>query len=106
VKKEASWLIPIPVPNKKEILAAKNLALLKSGTQLSDSVTSRKLRSCLRHAHENSELIALVSGDEEKRKKLATKYKVKHGKIFASVESRSMLIGAAGFLFIRWCVAD
>jgi predicted dehydrogenase len=29
-----------------------------------------------RHAHENSELVALVSGDQEKRKKLATKYKV------------------------------
>jgi hypothetical protein len=26
VKKEATWLIPIRVPNKKEILAAKNLA--------------------------------------------------------------------------------
>jgi hypothetical protein len=29
-----------------------------------------------RHAHENSELVALVSGDQEKRKKLATKYKL------------------------------
>ncbi len=29
-----------------------------------------------RHAHENSESVALVSGDQEKRKKLATKYKV------------------------------
>ena len=29
-----------------------------------------------RHAHKNSGLVALVSGDEEKRKKLATKYKI------------------------------
>ena len=32
-----------------------------------------------RHEHENSELVALVSGDEEKCKKLATKYKVNKG---------------------------
>ena len=35
-------------PEQKEILAAKNLALVKSGTQLSDSVTLRKLPSCPR----------------------------------------------------------
>jgi glucose-fructose oxidoreductase len=39
-------------------------------------ITQIAVLPAFKHAHETSELVALVSGDEEKRRKLATKYKV------------------------------
>ena len=66
------------IPNKKEILAAKKPCASKVRYAVVGLgyIAQIAVLPAFRHAHENSELVALVSGDEEKRKKLATKYKV------------------------------
>jgi hypothetical protein len=99
VKKEVSWLIPIRVPKQKINSGSKKPRASKVRYAIVGLgyIAQIAVLPAFRHAHENSELVALVSGGQEKRKKLATKYKVNKTKIFASVESRSMLIGAAAF---------
>jgi hypothetical protein len=64
-KTEASWLIPIRVPNKNEILAEKKPALVKVRYAVVGLgyIPQIAVLSAFKHAHENSELVAPNSGE-------------------------------------------
>src|SRR5258708_27413865 len=65
-------------PEQKRNLAENKPALVKVRYAVVGLgyITQIAVLPAFKHAHDNSELVALVPGDEEKRRKLVTKYKV------------------------------
>ena len=78
VKTETSWLIPntSPKQKRKSRRTKPRASKVRYAVVGLGYITQIAVLPAFKHAHETSELVALVSGDEEKRRKLATKYKV------------------------------